>query len=200
MCVSSIDVWSWLCPLQGNNGPFLVVVPLTTISNWANEFNKWVPAMTVVVYKGTAGARKDIFKDEVEGCVVLHTNHTQTHMRLSCILLCTAHILILFVCVFFGDAQGSLQRAADHVRLHHEGQEVPEEDPVAVHCHRRGSPHEECALQVLAGAVCVLISDIWGVIISSQPEPPPPLPTPSATEVALLALFSLLMLWGRPCA
>ncbi len=55
---------SRLC--QGNNGPYLVVVPLTTISNWANEFNKWVPQMSVVVYKGSAGARKDIFRDEVE--------------------------------------------------------------------------------------------------------------------------------------
>lgn len=65
--IQTISLFAYLMEFKGNNGPFLVVVPLTTISNWANEFNKWVPAMTVVVYKGTAGARKDIFKDEVEG-------------------------------------------------------------------------------------------------------------------------------------
>ncbi len=59
-----------ICSYQGNNGPFLVVVPLTTISNWANEFAKWVPTMSVVCYKGQAALRKEIFKEEVEGYVL----------------------------------------------------------------------------------------------------------------------------------
>ena len=68
---------------QGNNGPFLVVVPLTTISNWANEFNKWVPDMTVVAYKGSAVARKEVFKEEVERCVC----------PLTALQTCAAHLL-----------------------------------------------------------------------------------------------------------
>ncbi len=49
-----------------NNGPFLVVVPLSTLSNWVNEFNKWCPSMLKVVYKGAPDDRKRIFRDEVE--------------------------------------------------------------------------------------------------------------------------------------
>ncbi len=33
-------------------GPFLVVVPLSTIPNWMREFKRWVPFINVVVYIG----------------------------------------------------------------------------------------------------------------------------------------------------
>jgi len=33
-------------------GPFLVVVLLSTITNWAKEFQEWLPEMKVVVYVG----------------------------------------------------------------------------------------------------------------------------------------------------
>ena len=34
-------------------GPFLVVVPLSTISNWCMEFDKWAPNIKYICYKGT---------------------------------------------------------------------------------------------------------------------------------------------------
>jgi superfamily II DNA or RNA helicase len=49
-----------------NNGPFLIVAPITTLSNWVNEFNKWAPEIIKVVYKGTPDERKRIFKEEIE--------------------------------------------------------------------------------------------------------------------------------------
>ena len=39
-------------------GPFLVVVPLSTLSNWAKEFKKWLPDLNVIVYVGTRASRE----------------------------------------------------------------------------------------------------------------------------------------------
>jgi SNF2 family DNA or RNA helicase len=33
----------YLMEYKHNNGPFLIVVPLSTLSNWVNEFNRWAP-------------------------------------------------------------------------------------------------------------------------------------------------------------
>ncbi|KAJ6984629.1 protein CHROMATIN REMODELING 5-like isoform X2 [Populus alba x Populus x berolinensis] len=43
---------------QQISGPFLVVVPLSTLSNWAKEFRKWLPDMNVIVYVGTRASRE----------------------------------------------------------------------------------------------------------------------------------------------
>ena len=43
---------------QQLHGPFLVVVPLSTITNWAKEFRKWLPDMNVVVYVGNRASRE----------------------------------------------------------------------------------------------------------------------------------------------
>lgn len=48
-----------------NRGPYLVIVPLSTLSNWVNEFRRWCPSATVVVYKGTPAQRKGLYKSAV---------------------------------------------------------------------------------------------------------------------------------------
>ena len=48
-----------------NLGPYLVIVPLSTLSNWSSEFGKWLPAARLVCYKGTPIIRRDIYKDQV---------------------------------------------------------------------------------------------------------------------------------------
>ena len=48
-----------------NLGPYLVIVPLSTLSNWSSEFAKWLPAARLVCYKGTPTIRRDIYKDQV---------------------------------------------------------------------------------------------------------------------------------------
>ena len=50
---------------KDNLGPYLIIVPLSTMSNWVNEFHKWCPSARLVVYKGTPAQRKELFKDQV---------------------------------------------------------------------------------------------------------------------------------------
>jgi len=45
-------LFSYLIEKKNNEGPFLVVVPLTTISNWSMEFDKWAPDIRKIIYKG----------------------------------------------------------------------------------------------------------------------------------------------------
>lgn len=41
-------------------GPFLVIVPLSTITAWQTQFAAWAPDMNVITYIGTAPAREII--------------------------------------------------------------------------------------------------------------------------------------------
>ncbi|KDO33058.1 hypothetical protein SPRG_01873 [Saprolegnia parasitica CBS 223.65] len=63
--IQSISLVTYIMEFKHNHGPFLVVVPLSTLSNWVNEFRKWAPDITLVVYKGHPQARKDIYRLEM---------------------------------------------------------------------------------------------------------------------------------------
>ncbi|KAF7549069.1 hypothetical protein G7046_g8460 [Stylonectria norvegica] len=46
-------------------GPHLIVAPLSTLSNWMDEFDKWTPSIPVVMYHGTKAHREEIFKKDI---------------------------------------------------------------------------------------------------------------------------------------
>lgn len=55
--IQTISLFSHLIEVKGNEGPFLIVVPLTTISNWAMEFDRWAPDIKKMIYKGKKSER-----------------------------------------------------------------------------------------------------------------------------------------------
>ena len=45
---------------QKSYGPFLIAAPLSTTSNWVDEFHKWTPSIPVVLYHGSKQERETI--------------------------------------------------------------------------------------------------------------------------------------------
>ena len=56
--IQTISLITHLIEKKKQNGPFLVIVPLSTLTNWNLEFEKWAPTVSRVVYKGPPNARK----------------------------------------------------------------------------------------------------------------------------------------------
>jgi ATP-dependent helicase STH1/SNF2 len=53
--IQTISMVCYLMEYKHNNGPFLIVVPLSTLSNWVNEFNRWAPDVLKVSECGCCG-------------------------------------------------------------------------------------------------------------------------------------------------
>lgn len=66
--IQTIALLSYLIERKNNKGPYLIVVPLSTISNWSLEFSRWIPGLAdfIVVYKGVPAARKKIYHKKIQ--------------------------------------------------------------------------------------------------------------------------------------
>uniref|UniRef100_A0A8C2CZE1 Chromodomain helicase DNA binding protein 2 n=1 Tax=Cyprinus carpio TaxID=7962 RepID=A0A8C2CZE1_CYPCA len=58
--IQTISFLSYLFHQHQLYGPFIVVVPLSTLTSWQREFETWAPDMNVVVYLGDVISRKTI--------------------------------------------------------------------------------------------------------------------------------------------
>lgn len=56
--IQTISLVTYLIEKKRQTGPFLVVVPLSTLTNWNLEFEKWAPSVSRIVYKGPPNSRK----------------------------------------------------------------------------------------------------------------------------------------------
>ena len=63
--IQTISLITYLIEKKNQTGPFLVLVPLSTITNWSLEFEKWAPSVVKVVYKGTQNQRRAIQMTEM---------------------------------------------------------------------------------------------------------------------------------------
>ncbi|KAK5990117.1 Chromatin structure-remodeling complex subunit snf21 [Cladobotryum mycophilum] len=56
--IQTISLITYLIERKQQSGPYLVIVPLSTLTNWNLEFEKWAPSISRVVYKGPPNTRK----------------------------------------------------------------------------------------------------------------------------------------------
>ncbi len=59
--IQTIALLCYIMESKGDHGPFLVIVPLSTLSNWANEFERWAPTVMKVIYSGKPNDRKNLY-------------------------------------------------------------------------------------------------------------------------------------------
>ena len=63
--VQTVAFTNWLRHNRNQQGPFLIVVPLSTMPAWAETFDNWTPDINYVVYLGNELARKTIQEFEL---------------------------------------------------------------------------------------------------------------------------------------
>ena len=73
--IQTISLITYLIEKKQQRGPFLVIVPLSTLTNWNNEFEKWAPSVRRIVYKGPPTQRRQASSSMRDGTfqVVLTT-------------------------------------------------------------------------------------------------------------------------------
>uniref|UniRef100_A0A7S3EAZ9 Uncharacterized protein n=1 Tax=Rhodosorus marinus TaxID=101924 RepID=A0A7S3EAZ9_9RHOD len=56
--IQTISLIAYLMESKDVQGPFLIIVPLSTMGNWVREMDLWLPSATKVVYRGDPNTRK----------------------------------------------------------------------------------------------------------------------------------------------
>lgn len=65
--IQTIALITYLMETKRNVGPYLIIVPLSTIGNWVRELNLWAPSVVKVVYRGGPTIRRQIYETEMMG-------------------------------------------------------------------------------------------------------------------------------------
>uniref|UniRef100_A0A8C6U3V8 SWI/SNF related, matrix associated, actin dependent regulator of chromatin, subfamily a, member 2 n=1 Tax=Neogobius melanostomus TaxID=47308 RepID=A0A8C6U3V8_9GOBI len=58
--IQTIGLITYLMEYKRLNGPYLIIVPLSTLSNWVYELDKWSPSIVKIAYKGTPALRRGL--------------------------------------------------------------------------------------------------------------------------------------------
>lgn len=64
--LQSISVLGYLHEFKNVDGPHLVMVPKSTLSNWCNEFKRWCPVMKVLRFHGSKEERQEIIQTRLK--------------------------------------------------------------------------------------------------------------------------------------
>ncbi|KAI1277970.1 SNF2 family N-terminal domain-containing protein [Xylaria sp. FL0933] len=70
-------------------GPHLIIAPLSTLSNWQDEFQKWTPTIPFVLYHGTIQERQQIFREKI----MKHYQKGSPNQRFP--VVCTSYEMVL---------------------------------------------------------------------------------------------------------
>ncbi|KAK6087523.1 iswi chromatin-remodeling complex atpase isw2 [Seiridium cupressi] len=63
--IQTISLVALLREQESYYGPHLIIAPLSTLSNWQDEFQKWTPKIPFALYHGKPEERQAIFKNKV---------------------------------------------------------------------------------------------------------------------------------------
>ncbi|KAG6491150.1 hypothetical protein ZIOFF_052483 [Zingiber officinale] len=63
----TIQAIGFLAHLKGKglDGPYMIIAPLSTLSNWVNEISRFAPSMTAIIYHGTKQEREEIRRKQM---------------------------------------------------------------------------------------------------------------------------------------
>lgn len=59
--IQTISLITYLIEKKKQPGPFLVIVPLSTLTNWTMEFERWAPAVRTLILKGSPAVRREAY-------------------------------------------------------------------------------------------------------------------------------------------
>ncbi|KAM0177692.1 hypothetical protein ACHAPC_008697 [Botrytis cinerea] len=63
--IQTISLIALLREKESYLGPHLIIAPLSTLSNWIEEFQKWTPDVPVLLYHGTPAQRKELLRTQM---------------------------------------------------------------------------------------------------------------------------------------
>lgn len=63
--LQTISMLGYMKHCKNKPGPNIVIVPKSTLSNWMNEFKRWVPSIRAVSLIGNQDERNEIIRDEI---------------------------------------------------------------------------------------------------------------------------------------
>ena len=86
--VQTVSFMNWLRHSRGQQGPFLVIVPLSTMPAWADTFDNWTPDINYVVFNGNESARNTIKEYE------LLVNNNPAKVKFNVLLTTYEYILL----------------------------------------------------------------------------------------------------------
>lgn len=63
--IQTITYLGWMKYVQGISGPHLIVVPLSVLTNWVNEFSRFLPQMRILRLHSADKAERERLKQEL---------------------------------------------------------------------------------------------------------------------------------------
>ena len=61
--LQSISILGYMYEFEQNEGPYLVLVPKSTMANWMNEIKRWCPSLTGIKFHGSKDERQVMIND-----------------------------------------------------------------------------------------------------------------------------------------
>ena len=58
--MQSVSILVYMMEYKRDNGPHLIIVPKSTLSNWMNELARWAPTLKAIKFHGDKASREEM--------------------------------------------------------------------------------------------------------------------------------------------